>query len=1112
MKSKLITILILTLFSCGLSAQVIVTQSKLSIPTYQPGEPEKLPMFYTPEDYQGASLKIYPYPNINKLSTIKKDVEYNALLLENKFIKICVLPELGGRLYTAVDKSTGYDFVYRNNVIKPSLIGMTGAWISGGVEWNIPHHHRASSFMPVDYKIVENADGSKTIWVGEYEKRSETRWSVGMTLYPDKSYVEVSIKVLNVTPVTKNFLVWANTAVAANKDYQVVFPPDVERATFHAKSDFTDFPISHQIYRGIDFRNTDVSWWKNTFSPTSFFAWDSKQDFMAGIDHGRNMGTAVVGEHHIFTGKKFWNWGNNDVQRLWDQMLTDKDGPYLELMMGMYSDNQPDYSWNSPFDVKDGTMYYYPVKNLNSIKEASKDIALNMELKNGKAIIQINSTSVMSNCRLTLAQNGAELFSEKINLNPETAFTQEINIPTNIKEESIRVTLKTADDKEVVSYIQPKRKNDPEPEKYTNPLDPTKIDTADKLYQIGLRLEQFSNAIYDPLKYYNEALKRDPDHILTNIKLGEYYLNIRKYNDAKTYLEFAVNAQTKNFTTPKNGEALYYLGVTFFYLEQYNKAYDLFYKATWYPETASQSFYMLAVIDCLNSKYNPATDKLNKSLSSNSNNVEALSLLAIIKRHQGNESESKKIITNIELVDPLSQIAAFENYFTEKKISTTEATLKLTDFLRDEPDSYLLTSSRYLMAGFYDDAQELLQIATQSINSKSSTYPLIYYYIGYCNCKNGNIEKASFYFDKASKQNLNYCFPFGTWSDRILKEAIKINPNDAIAHYLLGNLLCDNDPDNAYVEWTKSANIKPEAMTFRNLAFLDGNVYDNPDKAVNNMLKAIKLDATNPSLILEKDHYAEYKGVNPAERLQYLESFGDMITSWDKTNLIKLDLLIFDQQFDKAVDIVKNQHFFVAEKTTANPHLSWTNAFLGRGIQFLKNKKPDNAIADFNEIFLFPRNLEIAKDSKTVISNYWLAKAYQMKGNKKKANEYLNLMATDNQKYLGWGAKESPLIPYFKALALQELGKKQEAVDLFNKMIEIGNAQVDMVYNSSLQDKSVKIRYQRKLSKAEGYLYIAFGNSGLGNTSKANELKLKALEILPSLFDVIIWESAISYK
>ena len=154
------------------------------------------------------------------------------MILENEYLKICVLPELGGRLYYAVDKTNNYDFIYHNHVIKPALIGTTGAWISGGGEWNANHHHRISGHMPCDYRIVENKDGSKTIWIGEYEKRQSTRWEVGLTLRPGKAYIEKDLKMLNVTPIVHSFLYFANIAVHANENYQVIFPPDVERAVY----------------------------------------------------------------------------------------------------------------------------------------------------------------------------------------------------------------------------------------------------------------------------------------------------------------------------------------------------------------------------------------------------------------------------------------------------------------------------------------------------------------------------------------------------------------------------------------------------------------------------------------------------------------------------------------------------------------------------------------------------------------------------------------------------------------------------------------------------------------------------------------------------------------
>lgn len=1100
---KIIPVLTAILFCCSGFSQVSMQETTMTIPTYMTGEPETTPMFYTPENYQGAQLRMYPYPYIGKLSDKKVDKIYKALILENEYVKICVLPELGGRLYYAQDKTNGYDFVYRNTVIKPALIGMTGAWISGGVEWNVPHHHRASTFMPVEYKLEEHADGSKTIWVGEYEKRSQTRWIVGMTLYPGRSYVEVSLNYLNVTPVVKSFLFWANAAVHANENYQVIFPPDAERAVFHSKTQFTDFPVSRQVYQGIDFtKGVDVSWWKNTTSPTSFFAWGTEKDFLAGIDHGKKAGTAIIGNHHIFPGKKFWNWGNNDVQRLWDQMLTDSDGPYLELMMGMYSDNQPDYSWNNPYGTKNGTMYYFPVKNLSSVKEANKNAAVNLELKGNKALVQVYTTGRFSNSRLILFNKGKEIFTKQFNVDPVLPFSTEVKIAADASPQDLTLMLLSSENEELVRYTPPVKKNLPEPPVYKLPENPSKISQADELFLKGLRLEQFGNPSYDPEVYYFEALKHDSTHIFTNTQLGIHFLKPGLYNRSGKFLERAVKTVTANYTSAKYGEPLYYLGVNLFYQERFKEAYDILYKATWNQEWASQSFYLLSVMDCLNGDYNAAIDKLSQSLVYNADHVEAIQLMEIILRSNGEEELARQTLAEVRKIDPLSLTSAFEQFQLNKKSDHVRATKALWNFFRDEPDNYLETASRYIMAGFYSDAAELLRLATAPEVPKTSENPLIYYYLGYCFTKTNQLADAAKWYSAASTMKTDNVYPFGPVTYAVLNDAIRNNSQDASAYYLLGNLLCDDAPDLAFASWQKAADLKNTPVVQRNMAFILANIYDKPHEAIAKLDQVLQQGANNPLFLLERDQYAEYAAISPESRLEFLNKYKNVSVTWDKTELRRAGLLNFTGQYDAAIEILRTQHFYIAEITTLNPHIVWSNAFLARGMQFLKNNEPDKAIADFLEVIKFPRNLEIARDSRVTLANYWLGKAYQKKGDNKKAKEYFNAMANNTDAKSGWGATGTALLPYYQALALQELGNKTEAEEIFRKLITQGNDMLNRKYHEASVDRSVNIRESRKKSLAEGYFYIGLGNKGLGKNEEASINFKKALEINPAFFDV----------
>ena len=244
----------------SLNGQVKISEQSWVIPTYKVSAPDKNPAFFKGEVYQGASKYIYPYALNDMISNEKTDQAWKALILENEYIKLCVTPEIGGKLYYGTDKTNNYNFIYKNDVVKPTNIGMTGAWVSGGIEWCVIHHHRASTFLPVDYTLAENKDGSKTIWIGETEPRHRMKWTIGITAYPGKSYYSAEVKIHNPTSLTNTFLYWANVAAHTNKDYQVIFPPSVNMATYHAKNSFTNWPISTEVYNGEDFtKGVDLS-------------------------------------------------------------------------------------------------------------------------------------------------------------------------------------------------------------------------------------------------------------------------------------------------------------------------------------------------------------------------------------------------------------------------------------------------------------------------------------------------------------------------------------------------------------------------------------------------------------------------------------------------------------------------------------------------------------------------------------------------------------------------------------------------------------------------------------------------------------------------------------
>ncbi len=1106
LNSGLIFLILAFLSSCSeqthkKSDSVKIWEEEIIIPTYLVGEPEKNPIFYTPSNYQGAKRKIYPYPNLDKLTDEKVEKSYKGLFLENEYIKLCVLPEIGGRLYIAQDKTNDYDFIYHNHVIKPALIGMAGAWISGGIEWNIPHHHRVSTFMPVDYKLVENKDGSKTIWVGEYEKRHRTKWMVGITLYPGKAYVETEIKLSNATPVQQSALIWANPAVHVNEDYQVIFPPDVTRAVFHHKDEFTDWPVSRQFYKGIDFTaGVDVSWWKNGLSPTSYFAWETDYNFVGGIDHGKKAGTVFVGNRHIFPGKKIWNWGNNEVARMWDKMLTDEDGPYIEIMMGAYSDNQPDYSWYKPYNMRKGKMFFYPLKGMSGIKDANQDLAVNLDFENDKAILQIYTTSIHPNISAIIYEGDNLIWEENMPADHRDFISREIALPADISVEDIHLTIYDNENNELISYSPPVIEETPHPEEYVAPGDPGDFTNAEDLYLAGLRLDQFGNSNLDPSAYYKEALKIDPENSMVNTQVGFNKLKQFDYLGAEQILRKAVDKITGNHTSPRFGDPIYYLGLALLYQDRLDEAYDLLYRATWYLEWASAAYFQLALIDSRKGDYLTALSHINLALETNQNNLEAWQLKAMLQRKTKNNQAGHVIEKLIEM-DPLNFIAYYESTFYNKKKGITA----LVNILRDEPDNYLELASRYQDAGLYDDAIRIFTLAHESDDPDLSSFPMICYYSGWNYRMLGNIDEMKKQFKIAADLPVDYCFPHGTVSEYILKAVINESPEDHRAKYYLGNLYCDDQPEWALDLWKDAIELEPDVAVYkRNAAFVLANIRGEMDESVSLMEDAVRINPEDALYLEELDRYYAYMKKPVSFRLSSLEEHRSTIDNSDACLARYINLLILNNQLDGALQILESRHFHSAEASDINLHVQWTDANILKGAGLLKADKTDDAIALFKKAMEFPENLESARDSKIAIALYFLGKAYERSSDAAEAKKHYQRLV-DFESTTGWGAGAWPEVTYYRAKALGKIGKPAEAGELYLELIRKGKNVVNFKPHQAWYLTSVQRRHQVIQHKANGYYMQALGYLGSGNPSQANQMLKKAIEKDPGNVGTIFY-------
>jgi tetratricopeptide (TPR) repeat protein len=1017
------------------------------IPTYLADAPEPNPMFYFGRMSQGAEGRVYPYPLYDTLTNKKVDKTYKMVYLENEYIRLGILPEIGGRVFEGVDKTNGYNFFYRQHVIKPALIGLIGAWISGGIEWNIPHHHRASTFLPVQYRVEENADGSKTVWVGELEVRHRMRWAVGYTLRPGKAYMETRMRILNRTPVVNTMLCFANVAVHVNEDYQVIFPPSTQLGTHHHKREFTKWPIADGRYGGADFtKGVDVSWFKNHIAANSIFAWNYEDDFLAGYDHGKQAGTMSVADHNIVPGKKLWTWGNGPRGRMWDHILTDEDGPYIELMVGAYSDNQPDYSWLQPFEVKSFEQYWYPFRDIGGVKNANLEAAVNLDVDpKGSARVGFYTTSAHPAAVATLKAGDKVLMQETVAISPGKPFTKQVVVPAGVDQHELRAAI-SAGGKELVAY-SPIRLKPVETLKPVEPFPaPGQIKTNEELYLTGLRIEQFHNATYDPDPYWEEALKRDPGDVRVNTALGINYFKKARFADAERLFRKAQERLTDRYTTPKDGEATYYLGLTLKAQGKLDEAFAVLYKATWSLAWRAAAYYGVAEIAAGRGDLKAALDFADRSLEANALNIRALNLKAAVLRHLGRTKEAGDVLALAHRKsDPLDVRLAAEKWLLTK---SPEAGKAMAAAMNAHPATASETAAEYLNAGLWKDGIAVLLQAVAAAPDKNRVSPMVYYYLGYFAEKAGQEPKAAEYYRLAAKMPPDYVFPFEYEAIDVLNRAMRANAADARAPYYLGNLLYDWQPDAARQAWEKSVALDGSfAIAHRNLAV----AYSHPKseeglkRAIAALERAVSLEPKQPIHFAELDELYESAAVAPEKRLEMLEKNHAVVERRDDALAREVALKVFAGKYDEAIRLMAGRRFSVWEGGTLDVAGDWTNAHLLRGRQRMEAGQIKEALADFQAAREIPSNLpseRMGGGERSRETAYWMGCAYEAMGDRAKAAELWKEGAAEGPGRGRWSGGEPPpgiaAQSYYRALALQRLGDGEKANELFQGLVRSG--------------------------------------------------------------------------
>ncbi|MFO7853485.1 MAG: DUF5107 domain-containing protein [Bacteroidota bacterium] len=1102
--------------------KVNMIEEKVIIPTYPVGEPEDEPLFYFGRTYQGAQGHVYPYPFYDALKKERDDnIQYNMVYLENEYIKVGILPEIGGRVFSALDKTNNYDFIYKQDVIRPALIGMLGAWISGGIEWDFPHHHRARVFLPMDYILIENEDGSKTAWFGELELRDRTRSLIGITVFPGRSYFEATIKLINRTPYIHSLLCFANTGVHVNPESQVIFPPRTEYATYHHKNEMIRWPIGDGYFNGVNYEDVDLSWWKNHPKPTSFFAWNYEDDFFGHYDHKNQAGVINVVNHYITPGKKFFLWGPGPAGKpdsieyrpeIWNRILTDNSGPYLELMTGAFSDNQPDYSWSKPYETKVAKMYWYPVRDLGGFKYANLNGAINIEpVTKSKIKLGIYTTKKYEQSILTVQIHDKVHFMKTLDIDPRNPWTKEIDLPSKTNPNEIQILLHDSNGEEILTYMCIEKANQLKPEALENFPFPNEIASVEELYFTGLRLQQFHNAQLDPQAYYDEALRRDPGNYQVNIIMGINCLKKGMNEEAEIHLRKAIERSGHMYTVPQNGEAFYYMGIALRrqekikgtyepFFKTYDDAYEAFHKASWDKDMRQAALIQLAELDCLTGDYVPALHHLENITSIDGSqpdlyNIQALLLKSAVYRHLCEHDNAIKMAESVLMTDPLNFRAMYELYLAYNQTEEKEKAKKIHKQMyscmqANKTQTHIELAIDFGNAGFYSEAKDLLISYIDQYNASS---PLLFYYLGYVYEKNGEIEKSMTYYREGSKKLVDFCFPFRTEMIQVFENALSYNPEDAQAYYYLGNIYRYHEQiEKAIINWKASIRFDSRnELAYRNLGLTYARFKKDLSLGISNLEKAVALDVNDPRIITELDRLYALAQHPPEKRLEFMVSHLNEIKKWDNNagiyRLIKLYIL--NDHFDKAIEILTTHHFRRWEGGSGI-HEEYVNAHVLRGIEQMRKKDYNEAIKDFRAALRYPLNLEDGKSysgGPESMVYYYLGTAYEKMDQAQQASEnFKNSVQVEIP-------ENDQMLRFFKGLSLKKLGREIEAQQVFSSLVKYGKNQLNGIQAVNVFAKFSEESEQSR--NAEAHFNMGLGFLGEGDINIAKDHFQQVVEL-----------------
>ena len=965
-KKLLLALLFMPLVLTGQKASI--TLESRDILTYPFSDPNPVPILTERRD------EIYPYHSFNGYSVKGEMQSWKVVKMENDWVEVYVMPTDGGKVWGAIEKSTGKEFIYHNKVMKYRNISQRGPWTSGGIELNFGYiGHHPSTFVPVDYKMVENADGSVSCIVGDYDLPSRTKWYVEIRLPKDKAYFETHAMWINPTLLNQTYYNWMTGAAVVTDDLEFQYPGTAEIG--HG-GEFGLWPVNED---GID-----ISWYKNNNfgGSKSYHVVGEFNTFMGGYYHNSNFGYGHWALYDDMPGHKLWLWSLARDGGIWEDLLTDSDGQYMEHQAGrMHNQYGGTSAFKTPISqtpfnpglTDRWRQIWFPVKEIGGMTEVSPQGALHVDTKDGKLEVGVNSFAFVTG-KIIIKSGGKVLLSEEKSFKPMDVFKTSVALSQG---SDFEVIVEGMD----LKHNPKERKALKRPFVSTMPID---ITTPTSLYQEGMENKEARNYIKAE-EMLKKCLEMDPLYIDAMAALTEVYYRSMRYDSA---LYFANNALMLDTYHPA---ANFFAGITYQALGNLTDAHESLGWAARSPEYRSVAYGQMAAIELIQNNKQLTEHYANQALDYNRYNFNALQVLAVLYRKSGEKAKAEKVIQTILSVDQLSHFADFENYLlnpTAENLSRFKSTI--TNEMSYQ--THLELAMIYYGLGLKDDAFAVLD--------KSPVHPLVTLWKAY-------LKEDASVLNEVAVASPDFVFPYRTEDIAVLEWAVSKNNNWKFKYYLALNkigiqrraegmkLLRDlgQEPDYAPFYITRAALLTPkdDAKVLADLQMAT-KLAPNDWRSANRLIQYYSEKKEYKTMLtLTTAAYKKFRG-NPAIEVQHVLAlinngqYANSLKLLDKMTILPFEgasegKIIYEQaSLLMSMDLIAKKKYSDAikmiEKSKEYPER------LGVGKPYVV----DTRIQDYLNIYCLEK---MNRKSETLVLKNSIA---EFKGTRRRGNTFSNLL------------------------------------------------------------------------------------------------------------------------